>query len=322
MIFMMALIGAITRLTESGLSITRWDVISGTLPPLSDADWDTAFSRYQQSPQYNAINKGMAQEDFKTIYFWEWFHRLWGRLLGVFYALPLLVFWIGGKIPAPSRAPLLAALALGGFQGFIGWFMVQSGLQEGMVSVSHYRLALHLGLALALYGILYWQWLWLGGVTASNPQTTSFCMRRHAATTLLLLSITIIWGALTAGLDAGKIYNSFPLMDGHFFPPDGLSRTPAHLNFFENPGTVQFAHRWIAILTALLAGTLAFRLHRAGLRRLSLLLGTFLVMQMMLGISTLLSSVNITFAAMHQANGILLFTSVIAANYYTFRKNG
>ncbi len=159
MIFIMALIGAVTRLTESGLSITRWEPVKGALPPLSDAAWNKAFELYKATPQYRAINQGMALPEFKTIYFWEWLHRLWGRLIGLVYAAGLAWFWLRRQIPPGYKAPLLAALAFGGLQGFVGWFMVQSGLQPGMAAVSHYRLALHLMLAFALYGFLLLQML-------------------------------------------------------------------------------------------------------------------------------------------------------------------
>lgn len=312
MIFIMCLIGAITRLTESGLSITKWEPVRGAIPPLDDASWGRAFGLYKQSPQYSAINQGMDLASFKGIYFWEWLHRLWGRLIGLVYALPLVFFWAKGMVPQGFKKPLLASLLLGGLQGFIGWFMVQSGLQEDMANVSAYRLALHLDAALLIYGFLLWQMLRLKNIA---PCTDARQVRPHAVLALLCVCITITWGALTAGLDAGKIYNSFPLMNGYVLPPDALALHPVSLNFFENPAAVQFMHRCLAVFTFIVLMSLAMRLHKRGAEKTATALGVLVTLQIMLGIGTLLSGVDIALAVAHQANAVLVLSLAIMALY-------
>lgn len=312
MIFLMALIGAVTRLTESGLSITRWDPVKGALPPLSDTAWNNAFDLYKATPQYKAINQGMSLPEFKNIYFWEWLHRLWGRVIGLVYAGGLLFFWLRKQIPPGFKAPLLGALALGGVQGFVGWYMVQSGLEPGMASVSHYRLALHLGLALFLYALLFVQILRLLPRPAFKPG-----LRFHAGAGLALLSLAMLWGVFTAGLDAGKIYNTFPLMDGHVLPPDAHALAPAWKNWLENPTGVQFLHRVLTITTSLVLLLLAFRLHNRAedkqAKRVAMNVGVMSLLQPALGIATLLTGVNIALAAAHQAGALLLLNAVLAA---------
>jgi cytochrome c oxidase assembly protein subunit 15 len=318
MVFLAAIIGAITRLTESGLSITRWEPVKGILPPLNDAAWNDAFALYRQSPQYGAINQGMTLEAFKGIYFWEWIHRLWGRLIGIVYAMPLLFFFIRGMVPAGFKTPLLIGLALGGMQGVIGWFMVQSGLEPGQASVSALRLALHLSLALFIYGFLYWQILRLHAPPSAPVLAT---MRKHAHAGLVLITLTIIWGAFTAGLDAGKIYPTFPLMNGALLPPEFAALHPAWLNALENPATVQFIHRWLAVITVLVLTVLAMRLHEAGEKKLAYGLGGTALLQLGLGVSTLATGVNIVAATLHQANAIVTLTMMLTA-FYRIKKAG
>jgi cytochrome c oxidase assembly protein subunit 15 len=319
----MAVIGAITRLTESGLSITEWKPITGAIPPLHDADWEKAWALYKQTPQFAAIHAGMDLNEFKGIYFWEWLHRLWGRLIGVVYALPLLFFWVTKKIPQGFKAPLLIGFALGGAQGFVGWVMVKSGLEPGMAAVSPVRLAVHLGFALFIYGFLLWQILRLKAesLPALSLHKT---MRLHAFLGLFLLCATLFWGALTAGLDAGKIYNSFPLMNGALIPPDFLALQPAAKNIIANPAAVQFMHRWLAVLTSLTLIFLSVRLMRLTemgfAKKLGMvLLGTVSV-QIALGIATLLLNVPLVLAVLHQANAILLLSTVIPALFILKRK--
>lgn len=320
LILFMAIIGAITRLTESGLSITRWEPIKGILPPLNEAGWNDAYQLYKATPQYAGIHDGMSLDEFKGIYFWEWIHRLWGRMVGLVFALPLLFFWIKGSIPNGFKAPLLGILALGGLQGFVGWFMVQSGLEPGQVSVSPYRLAMHLGLALIIYGCVFWQILRLHADKFRLTQSYSWCLHRHALFTLGFLGITIIWGAFTAGLDAGKIYNEFPLMGGQLVPQDFSALQPWLKNITANPAAVQFAHRILASITAILALMLAWRMRNID-RRLSIGLGATIAMQYVLGIITLLSSVHIIPASLHQANAILAMTCLLATLFVVKQKN-
>lgn len=309
MIVLMCVIGAVTRLTESGLSITQWEPVRGVLPPLNAPAWDKAFQAYQETPQYHAINQGMSLAEFKHIYFWEWAHRLWGRLIGLVYALPLLFFWLTRKIPPGFKTPLLIGLGLGGLQGFVGWFMVQSGLEVGMVSVSPLRLAMHLMLALFIFCFLLWQILRLLDV----PRDTS-PLYRLCRLSLGLLAITICWGAFTAGLDAGKIYNSFPLMNGRLVPEDFLAMTPAWVNVFSNPAAVQFTHRVLATTTFVFFIILAFRLYQTQ-RLLAIVLGTLISVQFMLGVITVLTGAAIMPAALHQANAVLLLGAMVICVY-------
>ncbi|MFY9287349.1 MAG: COX15/CtaA family protein [Alphaproteobacteria bacterium] len=314
MIFVMAIIGAITRLTESGLSITDWNPVMGALPPLNEADWNKAFESYKQIPQYQVLNSHMTLEEFKGIFFWEWVHRLWGRLIGFVFALPLLVFWLQKKIDNQLALKLFAIFALGGLQGFIGWFMVQSGL-ELRTSVSPYRLALHLGLALLVYALILWQALRL---TTLPRHPVIWCLRRHGWSSLGLLILTILWGALVAGLRAGEAYNTWPLMDGEILPAAAFTLLPQWLNIFENLALVQFIHRWLGPLTALAILTWAFRLYKLD-RFWASCLGFMAVLQVVLGISTVLAHAHIVLATLHQAGAIVLLTLLII-NLYRLKR--
>ncbi|MCF8495184.1 MAG: COX15/CtaA family protein [Alphaproteobacteria bacterium] len=310
LIFVMIVVGAITRLTESGLSIVEWRPVTGTLPPLSQTAWERAFALYKESPEYHKVHFWMELSDFKRIFFWEWLHRLLGRAIGLLYALPLLVFWIRGMIPKGYGARFLAFLVLGGLQGLLGWVMVQSGLVD-RPSVSHYRLAAHLSLALAILCLLLW--------TALDflPRKQIPCARGligHGLAVLSMIAITIIWGAFTAGLDAGLVYNeSFPKMGGHWIPPDLWTLSPAWVNIFETPAAVQFAHRWLAITAVL--GILSLWAH-ARLRQTSFpalhALAFMALMQAGLGISTLLSGVALPLAVAHQAGAVILLGLLVA----------
>jgi cytochrome c oxidase assembly protein subunit 15 len=303
---MMAIIGAITRLTESGLSITEWKPITGALPPLTVAEWQRVFDLYQQTPEYRAKNMGMTLDEFKTIFFWEWLHRLWGRMIGVIYALPFLLFWLKGWISPRLTWVLFGLLILGGAQGFIGWFMVQSGLID-RPSVSPYRLALHLSCAAALYAALIAVALSLRPRAYPTPRASGF-LRIHALFGLFCVAITIIWGAFVAGLDAGLIYNEFPTMGpGRLVPADMWHLTPAWLNLFENHAGVQFTHRVLGVVTGIVIGSLAahgFYTNRN--TKLYTTLGAIVFIQIGLGIATLLSGVNIVLAVMHQGTAFIL----------------
>jgi heme a synthase len=298
MVFAMAVIGAITRLTESGLSMVEWRPLIGTLPPLNEAEWQRVYELYKQSPEFMHKHNWMALEDFKHIFFREWFHRLWGRAIGLVYALPLLWFWIRKQIPAGYGWKLLGPLVLGGGQGLLGWCMVKSGLAD-RPEVSHYRLAAHLALALLIFALIWWVALDL----KNNEKTTSSrIVLIHGWLSLALLSITIIWGAFTAGLDAGMIYNSFPLMDGSFLPPE----TAQPLAVFEQHAWVQFTHRWLAITSFVLILGLAHHVKDFALAGMAFV-------QVGLGISTLLTQVWIPLAALHQAGAIILLALLLRA---------
>ncbi|NBX66315.1 MAG: heme A synthase [Proteobacteria bacterium] len=306
MVFLMAVIGAVTRLTESGLSITYWKPVAGALPPLSHEAWLDEFLIYQQSPEFTQKNAGMTLDEFKNIFFWEWLHRQWGRVIGLFFAVPLLWFWLTRRIADGYGHKFLGLLILGGLQGVVGWWMVKSGLIDNP-AVSHYRLATHLGLAMVIYGLMIWMALTLlrrDGALLMRPLATSHCLRRHGRWSLGLLTLTVLWGAFTAGLDAGLIYNEWPLMGGSFLPSDFFNITPSWLNIFENHAAVQFTHRWLAFAAFLMVLSFAWRVR-------SPILATCIVLQLCLGILTLISGVALPLAAMHQAGALLTLAALL-----------
>ena len=307
MVFCMALIGAITRLTESGLSMVEWKPLIGAVPPLSDAEWHRVFGLYQQTPEFIKVNSWMEVDDFKRIFFWEWLHRLFGRLIGLVYALPLFYFWIRKQIPDGFKPRLLFILLLGAGQGVMGWYMVKSGLVD-RPDVSHFRLAAHLGLAFLIMGALIWTAL---DIARGCKETVSAGLRLHAWLSLYLLGITIIWGAYVAGLDGGMVYNEFPGMGGHFFPPDAAHISPFWANFFQNPVTIQFLHRWLGIATALMIFALHGHAMAKGIKSWEVFaLPLSVLCQAGLGITTLLTQVYIPVAVLHQA-GALILTGVL-----------
>jgi cytochrome c oxidase assembly protein subunit 15 len=364
LIFLMVVVGGITRLTLSGLSITEWNPVIGIVPPLTHAQWAAEFARYQQVPEYRAVHNGISLADFKTLYFWEYAHRLLGRLIGLAFAVPLVWFWARGKLPRRLAPALLGILALGFAQGLLGWYMVESGLAH-RVEVSQYRLVAHLALALAIYSAILWTALGLlrkpAGVVPESASLTdrsrsswpgstrpSTCSpggptpvarswmpgsspgmtdpgdapgrvgagwRRAAEALIVLVGLTILAGGFVAGTRAGLVYNTFPLMGGRLVPGEYAHLHPFIRNWFENLAAVQFDHRLLAMTTA--AAVLA--LWAAGLRRplpssariaLWALLAA-VVLQVALGISTLLLVVPIPLAAAHQAGAVLLLTAAL-----------
>lgn len=311
MVFAMAVIGAITRLTESGLSMVEWRPLIGTLPPLSDAEWQRVFDLYRQTPEYRLVNAGMSLEAFREIFFWEWLHRLWGRLIGVVFAVPFLWLWLTGRIPRPLMPRLLVVLALGAGQALMGWYMVQSGLVD-RPSVSQYRLAAHLGLAFLIYGLLVWLALGLLDDGRDRPAAAS-ALRRHTWISLGIAAVTVLWGAFVAGLDAGLAYNTFPLMNGALLPPEAFNLMPAWLNAFENTALVQFIHRWLGMATAVVVLVLAWRgrLIPGNVGRLAIAAGVMALLQVALGIATLLLAVPIVLGALHQAGALVLVTLLL-----------
>jgi cytochrome c oxidase assembly protein subunit 15 len=316
MIFVMVAIGGITRLTESGLSITEWQPVSGLLPPLNAAQWQHAFDAYRAIPQYQAIHAGMSLAQFQGIYFWEYLHRLWGRLIGVVFLLPFLYFLARGMI-SRRLAPKLALLfVLGGLQGALGWWMVASGL-EARIEVSQYRLAAHLGAAIVIYGAIIWVALDLLHPVKIKKRLPSL---RCAATAVLVLTfVTLIAGAFVAGLRAGLIDNTFPLMDGHVVPPAWDNLSPWWRNAFENPETAQFDHRVLATLTwlAALALFVASLRHKTSLSRFAMgtIHGVFglVTLQALLGIAALLLVVPLPLALAHQLGATLVLTAALLA---------
>lgn len=311
MVFAMMVIGAVTRLTESGLSMVEWRPLIGALPPMNEAEWERVFALYQQTPEYQKINSWMGIADFKQIFFWEWFHRLWGRLIGLVYALPMAFFWVRGMIPREDRLKFIGLLLLGAAQGVMGWYMVASGLVD-RPSVSHYRLAAHLGLAFLVLGCLIWMGLRYSGMTRTPDKS----LYVQGLITLGALIITIFWGAYTAGLDAGLLYNEWPLMGGSFVPEDMWHLSPAFTNIFENPAAVQFTHRWLAIIAAGFIIAYSVRAMKRGHKHPVIIgLKIMVLLQVMLGIVTLLTNVHIHVAAAHQAGAAILFSLMVASLY-------
>nr|WP_246513359.1 COX15/CtaA family protein [Azospirillum picis] len=315
MVLAMAVIGAITRLTESGLSMVEWKPLIGILPPLSEAEWIRVFDLYKGTPEFRIYNSHMDLAGFQSIFWWEWFHRLWGQLIGFVFLIPFLRFWMQGRI-APDLWPKLAGLfLLGGLQGGIGWFMVKSGLVD-RPSVSHYRLALHLCTAILIYGLLLRTALGLlDPIPQAGWRAEAASLRRHGRWALALVGATIVWGAFVAGSDAGFAYNTFPLMAGHWVPPEVATLTPWWLNPFENTAAIQLIHRVLAILSGLVVMILSARVLQARLPgragRAAVAAGAMVLLQIALGITTLLTVVWIPVAAAHQAGAILVVSMLV-----------
>ena len=316
----MITVGGATRLTGSGLSITQWQPIMGAIPPLSTADWLDAFAKYKEIPQYIQLNKGMSLDEFKAIFWWEWGHRFLGRLIGLAFALPLIYFWLRNKLSPELKPPLLALLALGFLQGFVGWFMVMSGLAD-RTSVSQYRLALHLTMAFLLLAGLVSLTVSnrspanLSPIAAIRLATGSRAQRSAAYFITGLILLQVIAGAFVAGLKAGLTYNTWPLMDGRIIPSGLGSMEPWYLNLFENITTVQFDHRMLAyVIVAAVIWHAASIIRTADDERIRqsawLLLATVLI-QVMLGIWTLLWVVPLPLGLAHQGMAAILFVIAV-----------
>jgi cytochrome c oxidase assembly protein subunit 15 len=312
LVFAMVVVGGITRLTESGLSITRWDVVSGTLPPMSQAEWQAQFDLYRQSSQYQLMNRGMDLAAFKGIFFWEYVHRLLGRLIGLAFALPLAWFWITGRIPAGYKPRLLALFALGGLQGAIGWWMVASGLVE-RTEVAPERLAVHLSNALIIMAGCIWTALDLRDGDAARddrPQAWVWPLT-------VLLIVQIVWGAFTAGLRAGHASDSWPLMFGQLVPAGVLAGAAGLIN---DPVTVQFVHRSLAWAIAVAVLLVAWRLWRAGAGVRALALGGLVLVQFVLGVAVIVNHVPISLGVAHQAGAALLVAATTWAAHWSLRR--
>ena len=309
MVVLIVVIGGITRLTESGLSITAWKPVTGAIPPLSLAQWQAEFSAYQRIPQYREINgpAGMTLADYKFIYFWEWAHRLLARLIGFVFALPLVWFWVKRQIPDGYKPCLVLLLALGGMQGAVGWWMVSSGLSQD-VHVSHLRLATHLRVALVTLGALVWTALDLRGLATGLGSAR---LRRFPAVVLAMLIVQLIYGALTAGLRAGHIAADWPLMQGKLFPEGIDWSRGAGYALISDPYLVHFIHRWWAWLVAAALVVMARRLRHAGMRSASLAIHAAFGTQLLLGIATVLSGVALWLAVLHQLTGALLLAATV-----------
>ena len=320
MVFFMVILGGVTRLTQSGLSMVNWHPVTGWLPPLGLAEWEAVFSDYRNSPEYLKVNQGMSLAEFKSIFWFEFTHRLLGRLIGVAFLVPMVVFWIRGWISRQLAPKLVVLFILGGLQGVLGWYMVKSGLVD-RPDVSQYRLAAHLGLALAILAAMLW--VALGLVRPAASATPDIGLKRGVWGLLTLITLTALSGAFVAGLDAGHIYNTFPLMGGGFIPEGIMALSPFYLNFFENIPTVQFDHRVLAVTTFVAVMVFWWR---AGTKQLTTaqglatkVLASVAVVQVGLGISTLLLVVPVPLAALHQTGAlVLLCIAVWLAHEFRF----
>jgi cytochrome c oxidase assembly protein subunit 15 len=309
LVFAMVVVGGATRLTQSGLSIVEWKPVTGVVPPLSQAQWQVEFDKYKTIPQYQRVNRGMSLDEFKTIFWWEWSHRLLGRLLGAMFLLPFLFFLWRGLIDRRLAGALLGIFTLGAVQGAVGWWMVSSGLTERVV-VSQYRLAFHLTLACLIYAALVVTADRYSGRPPQMPVPRRIGV--SAAGLVVLVIMQIYLGALVAGLHAGRIYNTWPLIDGALVPPGLLFDQPAWRNFFENPLTVQFDHRMIAyglFAVALFHAVDVWRTFEGRTLRIgAAVLAAVVCAQAALGIATLLMAAPLALAMLHQAMALVVLT--------------
>jgi len=306
---LMIALGGLTRLTDSGLSITRWDLLSGILPPFTTSEWNHSFLLYQQIPEFKLLNSSMTLEEFKVIFWWEYTHRLLGRIVGLLYIIPLIYLSFKKLLKKNSLISLYLILFLIFFQGFIGWYMVKSGLTEN-IDVSHYRLALHLTLAFIIFILLLWNFL-----KYRNQQTFIYDRKLPSYLPILFIFCVLVQiciGAFVSGLDAGQIYRSWPLMNHNYFPDDSNVKVLFSMEAFETPSIVQFIHRNIAYFIILLFSFITTIIYRNDdfvyLRKITLLIFILLFLQTFLGILTVLSGAQIILASMHQIGSILLIT--------------
>lgn len=311
MILVMVALGGATRLTGSGLSIMEWDPLMGVLPPTSNAEWHRLFALYQKIPQYALVNDGFGLAGFKHIFWLEWTHRLWGRLIGLVFLLPMLWLWATARIERRLVPRLGLLFVLGGLQGAVGWFMVASGFEPDTTSVSPYRLVIHLALALTLYAAIVWT-----GLSALHPiryrPAAPPVLRRLSLACLAMVSLTIVAGGFTAGLHAGFTYNTFPLMDGRLVPDGYAMLHPWIRNLTENIAAVQFDHRLLATMTLLLVSAMAALGWRSGLPRpLAACLAAAVIGQYLLGVTTLLLVVPVSVATLHQSGAVVLLTVML-----------
>jgi heme a synthase len=316
-ISIMIAVGGLTRLTDSGLSITQWQLFSGSIPPLNDYQWNQYFDLYKKVPEYKLQNFSMTLNEFKVIFWWEFVHRFLGRLIGISFLIPLIYFFI--KLGFSKTKYLFFIFFLICFQGFIGWYMVSSGLVD-RVDVSHYRLSLHLFLAFIILGFIFWHYLLLIKLNLPTNKIKFFTPYIF----LFLIFLQIIFGAFVSGMDAGKIYNSWPLMGNNFFPDDNSIYSLFKLTAFNEPSLVQFIHRNLAYLIFILYIFMFIQIYQKKLKEFITaiyILGFLLVLQIILGIFTLLSGAQILIASMHQISSIFLLLSTIYLVFINFKTN-
>jgi len=313
----MIIVGGLTRLTDSGLSITKWQLFTGVLPPLNNNQWNEYFELYKEIPEFKLQNYLMSLKEFKVIFWWEFIHRFLGRLIGIFFILPLIFFSI--KLGFSKTKNLYTIFILICFQGFIGWYMVSSGLID-RVDVSHYRLSLHLFLAFIILSLIFWNYLKCRNINYSQDKIKNFL----PITFLLLIFIQIIIGAFVSGMDAGKIYNSWPLMGESYFPDDNIIANLFNLSVFNEPSLMQFVHRNLAYLIFFFYLLIFINVYKNKLStffKATNIIGLLLFLQIVLGILTLLSGAQMFIASMHQISSIFLVSSSIYLVYLNFYSN-
>ena len=304
---LMIIIGGLTRLTDSGLSITEWELFSGIFPPLNISQWDEYFDLYKKTSEYKLQNYSMSLDEFKVIFWWEYIHRLLGRIIGIFFLVPLIYFSFKLGFSKTKSFHLIFILIC--FQGFIGWYMVSSGLVN-RVDVSHYRLALHLVLAFIRLSLIFWNYLNYKKVKLPDQKINSFLLY----TFTFFLFLQIIFGAFVSGMDAGKIYNTWPLMGSNYFPDDTFLINLFHLSMLNEPSLVQFIHRNLAYIILLLYFFMISAVYRNKLSsyfKIIVIVGILLFLQVLLGIFTLLSGAQIIISSLHQISSIFLISSSI-----------
>ncbi len=312
LVFTMVSIGGMTRLTDSGLSMVEWNIFSGIIPPLFNSDWIELFDKYKQFPEYKLINKNMSLEDFKFIFWMEYIHRIWGRLIFLFFSIPLIFFLIKNYIPNKIKKHLFIILSLIFLQGLFGWYMVKSGLLD-KPDVSHYRLSIHLVMAFIIYGYLLLLTFSIYDLK-KNKRKTKKNSNLHliSLSLVILILITVFSGGMVAGLDAGLVYNTFPLMGDTLIPLDIWDLNPRYINFLENPVTVQFDHRILGITTFILTFLIWFYVQKKKMppnfkRKINILL-FFVLIQVGLGVATLLSYVATEAAIVHQIGALIIYS--------------
>ena len=321
LVLVMIVVGGLTRLTDSGLSITEWKPVTGALPPMSEAAWQVEFDKYRAIPEYQLQNRGMSLVEFQTIYWWEWGHRQLGRVIGLVWAAGFVFFLATRKIPTGWTGRLLFIGALGGLQGAIGWWMVSSGLEEGMLDVASYRLATHLGLAFVIFGFIAWYIYLLGRAQADLMQA-----RRGGDRGLMTLGsvlvgaafVQILLGALVAGIDAGRAYPDWPLMAGGFLPPQPFDLQPLWRNFFEDAGLVQFMHRMAGYALFAFGIFVWLRARRSANATTRFAFNTVMAMmllQMILGIITVIYSAPWQIAIVHQLGAVVLWALILRGRF-------
>jgi cytochrome c oxidase assembly protein subunit 15 len=323
LIGLMVIVGGLVRLTGSGLSITEWQPVTGAIPPLTDAQWQAEFAKYQGTPQYELINRGLGLAGFKTIYWWEWTHRLLGRALGVAFAIPFLLFLWQRRIDRALGIRLAIIFLLGGAQGALGWWMVQSGLEPSRVAVSQYRLAAHLGMAIILFGYILWTALNVIGAPRTRLMAGSM-LKGWTIALAALVFLQILLGALMAGIGAGHAFSDWPAYGGQWIPFGLYDLSPWWINHFENPVMVHFQHRNVGYLVALIVVGLYIAAKRLGadkpVRMASIHAVLLTALQIALGVATVMSGVSLPLAAAHQVCALVLFGTALWWVYVCSRR--